>query len=182
MIHFEFFPKIEYSNNSAVNLMVRAKVRDAILENTALFYKYTLSDDERPDIIASKYYGNSGYTWAIFYANGIVDPILDWHKSAYQFQAYLLDKYSTIENIYSDTVPHHYEYYDVFLDKTYIIDEATYYSYLGQYEPESQTLRDVRKVSYFDYENELNEARRNIVVINSDYVYRIQNEFSTIFK
>ena len=31
MKHFEFFPKIDYSNEKSVNIMVRGKIRDAIL-------------------------------------------------------------------------------------------------------------------------------------------------------
>ncbi|MFN4975950.1 MAG: hypothetical protein ACK5GV_11950 [Bacteroidota bacterium] len=179
MRHFVYYPKIEYSNNLAVNITVRARIREAVMSNAGLYYKYTIEDGERFDIISHKYYGNSDYVWAIFYANNIIDPVADTPKSHNEFIAYIKAKYGNIQSPSQTT--HHYEYIDTFSKKTYIIDEATYYNYLGQYEPYSDSLRTVRIVSQYDYEFELNESKRNIVVLDKQYLGSITNELENIF-
>jgi hypothetical protein len=179
MRHFIYYPKIEYGNNLAVNIMVRAKIRDLVLNNTAIYYKYTMEDGERYDIVAHKYYGNSDYVWAIFYANNILDPIADAPKAHNDFISYIKVKYGSIQTP-SQTI-HHYEYTDTLSNKTFIIDGDTYYQYLSELEPETQSFKKVRPVTQFEYEEELNESRRNIVVLDKQYIGSITNELENIF-
>ena len=179
MKHFAYYPKVEYSNNLAVNIMVRGKIRDAILEKTALYYKYTLEDGERFDVISNKYYGDSKYVWAIFYANNIIDPEIDTYKPHNQFIEFIKAKYGSIQT--PNQTVHHYEYTDTLSQKVYIIDENTYYEYLGQYEEETETLKTVRKVTIFEYEDALNEEKRNIVVLDKRYLLNLTNELKNIF-
>ena len=93
MKYFSNFPKIDYSDNVATNILVRAKIRDLILQNNVIYYEYDLDDWERPDILALKYYGSVDHTWILFYANEILDPIYDWLLSYEDFNNYLLSKY-----------------------------------------------------------------------------------------
>lgn len=179
MKHFYYYPKIDYSDNTAVNIMVRAKIRDVILRNGALYYKYKVSDGDRPDIIASKYYGNSQYTWAIFYANNILNPQTEWFKDYRNFVSYIKNKYSSIE--YTKSTIHHYEYKDAFSDNVYIVDELTYNDYLSEYQINPQTFRTVYPVNIYDYENSLNESKRDIVVLDKGFIFSIDNELSNIF-
>lgn len=179
MRHFTYYPKIEYGNNLAVNIMVRGKIRDAVLSKSALYYKYTMEDGERFDVISNKYYGNSDYVWAILYANNILDPVADTPKSHNDFISYIKTTYGTIQTP-SQTI-HHYEYTDKLSNKTFIIDEATYYRYLGEYETETNSLKTVSVVTQFDYEFKLNEAKRNIVVLNKKYLTAITNELEELF-
>ena len=179
MRHFVYYPKIEYGNNLAVNIMVRGKIRDAILKNTGLYYKYTIEDGERFDIISQKYYGNSDYVWALFYANAIIDPIADTPKKHNDFISYIKVKYGSVQTASQTT--HHYEYVDSLRNKTFIIDEATYYQYLGELEPETNSFKSVRKVSQFEYEEELNESKRNIIVLDKQYIGSITNELENLF-
>lgn len=180
MKHFYYYPKIDYSNKQAVNIMVRGKIRDAILTNSAIFYKYTVEDGERFDIIADKYYGNSTYVWAIFYANNIIDPETDIYKPHNEFIAFIKAKYGNIQT--PSQTPHHYEYTDTLSGKSYIIDKDTYDQYLGEYESETETLKTVRIVTILDYENELNEEKRNIFVLDKRYLNSLVNELSGLFK
>lgn len=179
MKHFIYYPKIEYSNNLAVNIMVRGKIRDAVLKNSGLYYKYTIEDGERFDIISNKYYGNSNYVWAIFYANNIIDPVEETPKAHNDFMSFIIAKYGNIQTP-SQTI-HHYEYKDVLSGKTYIIDRDTYYQYLSELEPETNTFKQVKSVTQFDYEFNLNESRRNIVVLNKSYLSSITNELENLF-
>jgi hypothetical protein len=170
MKHFEFFPKIEYSDNQSINIMVRGKIRDAILEKSALYYKYELKDSDRPDILATKYYGNVHNTWAIFYANNIFDPRHDWPLNNHQFNDFIKSKYGNISKAQSELEePHHY-----LLNGEYIIDKATYLN------PAVEGTKT--KVSNFDYEWKLNEEKRSINIIDVVYLRQITNELENLFK
>jgi hypothetical protein len=81
------------SNNTVVNILVRSKIRDAILNNNVVYYSIDVRDDERPDILATKYYGSSDHTWILFYANEIYDAEYDWVLPYKSFNKYLLKKY-----------------------------------------------------------------------------------------
>lgn len=93
MEYFKNFPYTEFSDNQCVNIMVRSKIKDYIKKNIFLYNDYYVEDYERADIIANTYYGNYKYTWLIFYANDIFDPIRDWFLSYSEFQSYLNFKY-----------------------------------------------------------------------------------------
>lgn len=176
MKHFAYYPKVEYASEQSVNIMVRGKIRDAILEKSALYYKYTISDEDRPDILSTKYYGNPSYTWAIFYANNIFHPIHDWPLTQANFVRYLESKYGSVENTYRYP-PHHYEYVDQ-EKNSYVIDKKTY----DLYKSDTDFPKEVKEVSTFEYEYRLNEAKRNIVILDKSYLMTISNELKNLFK
>jgi hypothetical protein len=168
MKHFQYYPQIEYSGITMTNLMVRAKIRDAIKNETFVYYTFRVTDTDRPDILASKYYGNSNYTWAIFYANDIMDPLSQWPLTQNQFNRYIIKKYGSIS--YAQTTPHHY-----LLDNEFIIDKQTY---------EDVNLAASRKrvVSCYEHEEIENDKKRDIKIIDSRYISQLVNELSVIFK
>ena len=171
MIHFRDFPRIEYSENLSVNIMVRGKIRDAILEKKALYYDYRIPEGMRPDVLASKYYGNSNATWALFYANNIFDPRFEWPMNGEDFNSFIKNKYGSVEaaqNILGE--PHHY-----LLDDTYIIDKTTYLD---------ETIDFDRKkaVTNYEYELDLNDKRSTIKVLDVIYLRQLTNELEKLFK
>lgn len=167
MKYFEYLPTFEYSQISATNIMVRAKVREFVLNNAAVYYKHTIQDGQRPDTLATQYYGNSNYTWLIFYANNIYDPIFDWPLTNEQLISHLENKVGSLEN--AQQTPHHY-----LLDERYIIDKATY-------ENVNVPANTKREVSVYEHELNLNEAKRNIIIIDVNYVRQIANEMQRLF-
>lgn len=180
MRHFYYYPQIEYSGHAATNIMVRGKIRDAILKEAALYYKYTVTDGERPDIIASKYYGNSSYVWAIFYANNMVDPIFDWPLDIQNFNRYIIEKYGSVERAKNTTT----DTYHYMLDQTYYIDK---FSYEDPMFPDKESTPDQNfarksKLSLYDYEVKLNDQKREIVVLDSYYLTQITNELRRLFE
>lgn len=176
MKHFHYFPQVEYGDEAAVNIMVRGKIRDAILKRTALYYKYTISPGERPDIIATKYYDNPRHTWALFYANNLFHPVHDWPMDDDVFTKYLETKYGVSYPRGALALPHHYEVIDPGTGEKLIVDEATYKLY------STNTQRTVREVSYYQHEVEMNDKKRNIVVIDKTYILDLTNELSKLFK
>lgn len=167
MRHFSFYSQISYKGTIATDISLRAKIRDALKNESYIYYLHTVHDDERPDIIAAKYYGNSSYTWAIFYANDIFDPIEEWPLSSEAFYSMIQKKYGSVQ-LAQETI-HHY-----LLDDTYEIDKTTY---------EDVNLEADRKkaISIYDYEFQKNEDKRKIKIIDANYITQITNELKNLW-
>lgn len=101
MKHFEFFPQIEYNGKTATNLLVRARVRELVLENTVSYYNYSIRDGDRPDLLSLDYYGSVNFTWVILYANNIFDVFYDWPLGSKEFDKYIESKYGSVQNTQS---------------------------------------------------------------------------------
>lgn len=168
MKYFEYLPKFEYSDVAATNIMVRAKIREFVLTNASVYYKHRIEDGQRPDILSSEYYGNSNYTWLIFYANNIYDPFFDWPLTSEQLVAHVINKYGSLE--VSHQTIHHY-----LMDSEFVVDLRTI--------TEDQIpISSVKAVSVFENEMNLNEAKRDIVIIDQAYVKQIVNEMQRLFE
>jgi len=165
MHHFKYFPQIEYDGRTAVNVLARAKVREMVLSNAVTYYMHVLNDGDRPDIVAHKYYGSSNHTWIVLYANNVKDPIFDWLLPYDQFLDYIGSKYGSVE--YAQQNIHHYEN-----ERGFVIDESTYndIGVLGT------------AYSYYDYEFNLNEEKREIKIIDSRYKSVLISELKKMFK
>lgn len=179
MKHFEYYPKIEYAGHNAVNLLVRGKIRDAILSESALYYTYYVADGETAEILSDRYYGNSKYVWAIFYANNIFNPTLEWPMSDSVFNKHLEKKYGSIEN--SHKIILHHEYVDPETKIKYIIDENTY-TKLSQVAQSETSESQVKEISAYTYEFELNNKKRSIVILDKKNIISITNELKNLFK
>ena len=195
MQYFSALPKIIYTQNRKstvyTNLMARVSLYPQLLKDPSLFYQYDIQEGDTPEIIAHKYYGDSYRYWIVLFVNQIVDPQWDWPMNSTVFNNYIQDKYKEF-NPYSQV--HHYEKlvtkYDnntqtTTVDK-FVIDETAYDSLLetnSTYNLPTGVV-DVsvtkREVSYYDYENDLNESKRNIKLLNANYVDEIETQFKKL--
>ena len=166
MQYLSFNPTIEYDGQTLVDLMVRAKIRDAIKKNTVVYYPWTVTDDMRPDIVAHKYYGSSKYTWLIFLANDMINPIFDWPLTYKEFIAYINDKYGSYQSAQTTN-----KYY--LNAQNRIIDYTTYLSL-------DEDDRDT--ISVYDWEYQKNEAKREIKLIDNVFLGQIVQEMYRLFK
>lgn len=180
--YFTHFPRIQYDpygtlptqTVSATNIFVRNTILNEIKNQTAIFYPYVIQDNERPDVLSFNYYGSVKYTWLIFFANNILDPYSEWPMSSNQFRRYIISKYGSAADANS-TIHSYYEtvYSDVNGKTDIQIDQI-------RYNLVSSDLRYTK--SYLDYENELNEQKRNIVLIEDVYIKTIFNQAKTTLK
>ena len=169
MRHFTYYPRVDYCNKQAINIMARAKIRDLVKSQNTLYYEHTVRDTDRPDTLSHQYYGSVDQTWAIFYANDILCPFFEWPLDSRQFNQYLIAKYGSVEGTQSLTAVHHY-----LLDDKYVIDQTTY-------EDDFIEASRKRAVTIYDYEFELNEQRRNIRILDVRYIRQISEELRQIF-
>lgn len=93
--YFNFFPTENYSNTIVSNIIAKVKFDESVQRNLAVFYPYTVTEGERPDLIAAKYYDDPTLDWLIYLANDITDPYYDWHMNQNQFADYINLKYGS---------------------------------------------------------------------------------------
>ena len=181
---FQHYPQINYDisglkpakTKSAINIMVRSKIKSMVLDNIVAYFPYTIPEAERPDVTAYKEYGDVKYTWLIFLINDIHDPIYQWPLNAREFGAYIKNKYGTLS--YAQSTVHHYEQTirerveatstsEPFSKATIEVDLTTY---------NTLAVGSRRIVYYYDWETERNEDKRNIKLIDRNHVSDILAE------
>ena len=190
--YFSNYPKIAYDitgTNStnpdftvAVNLMVRNKIRDAVENDVTIFYPYIVPEGMRPDVLAYQYYGDTQYTWSILLVNNIIDPYWEWPLSYKDFRGYVTTKYGSIEK--SQTTVHQYlKQARARVETTGTSDPIPVYNLEVDYETYSSTNIEERSIVYkYEYEQDLNEARREIQLIDVNYIASVQDEIRRLFR
>ncbi len=103
MSYFSNFPKFLYSTSLGVknfvvatNIISKVNFLSETINNTSIYYTYSVKDGERPEDIANKMYGSSLKHWIILLSNNITDPQYDWVLSMTQFDEHINKKYSSI--------------------------------------------------------------------------------------
>ena len=163
------------------NLFRRVKIREDYLNSLVLFTKYKIEGDDRPDNVAEKYYGTPDLDWVVLLANNIVDIKNDWPLSEYDLNQYLNEKYTEQQLVQI----HHYETIEwrdlnnqLITPSGQVVDENFKVEYLkgGQI----VSVSPIRSVSYFELELKKNDDKRNINLVQTDYVATIVEEFQQI--
>ena len=152
------------------NLFRRAKIRDDFFQNATTFTKYKIIGEERPEQIAEKLYGSSTYDWVVLISNNIINIRTEWPLSDAEFSDYLDRKYTQAEL----AAAHHYETTAVIDSKGKLVVPAgkivdSNFS-ITYYDDISITKNPVKMVSYYQYEIEQNDKKRNIYVLRSRYL------------
>jgi hypothetical protein len=136
--------KNQISNDETLvvkNFFKRAKLREDIGSVASAFEYYFVTENERPEQIAEKIYGDPELDWVILTANNIINVQDQWPLNLDNFNKYMLDKYGS-EDAYNDI--HHYETISITDDfgrevfpGGLMVDEAFYNS------PEYETITQV---------------------------------------
>lgn len=187
--YFNDFPKINYTfacdeaklnTVKLVNILRRFKPLDDIMNNLVLYYTYQIKEGERPDIVSYKMYDSVEYDWVILMFNQKIDPYFEWPMDSNQFFEYIENKYGSLSAATSTV--HQYE--KIIQDRTVLTD--------GTIIPERKLVIDStayaalpaneRNLVYkYDYEFDLNEARRDIKILDSGYLPQLRREKQRIF-
>ena len=76
------------------NIWRRAQVLVEYKSEVTIFTEITVGDGERPEDIATRYYGTPFFNWTILVINDIVDYYNQWPRSIVQLQDYINSKYT----------------------------------------------------------------------------------------
>ena len=195
--------------DTVTNIIARFGFESTLKNNSSAFYKYNIQESDTPEIIASKYYDNPERHWIVLLFNDIMDPQFDWPLQYQPFIDYVNTKYSA--NNYADTantgvtglawsmnVNNVQAYYkivtrtnfdDISIVEKLEVDTNTYANVGAS--TTTYTLQDgstiTQKITketktYYDYEQELNEEKREIKLIKPEFVPQIEKEFKKVIK
>ena len=94
---FKNFPKVQYKLNDGRIIYIKDFFRKSKIEQEAVqsivdYSKYEIQEGERPDIVATKLYGNPDLHWIFFVVNEF-ENYYDWHKDSETFERYMTAKY-----------------------------------------------------------------------------------------
>jgi hypothetical protein len=183
---------------AARNLLVRTSIIPQLLNNPALYYEYDIQEGDTPEVLATKYYSDPYRYWLVLFANQIFDPQWQWPLSYQRFNDYITDKYGSTSAAQANT----YQYQktisttDSISQNTttdiYVIDSNTYTNLIESKEiinlqptiwNQNASITIVttkQELSTYDWELQQNEKRRNIKIINSNYVGQFEAQFEAL--
>ena len=175
--------KSAYDFQIVKNLFKRAVLRDDVINDITNFTRYSIEGDERADQIAYKFYNDSGLDWIILTANNIIHVRDEWPMSNRDFLTYINQKYTSdqLSNV------HHYETREIRDSSNTLIQKAgvrvkSDHSVTYLDEGSTITKSSIKTVSYLQHETDLNDAKRNILVLREDYVSTVLRDIGDVMQ
>ena len=156
------------------NLFKKGKLREDIIEQTAIFTKYKVRGNDRPDNVAQELYGDPNLDWVVLASNNILNVYDEWPMTQVNFENYLLDKYGTFTDI---NAIHHYETTEVKNKSGAVVvtaglevDSNFSVTYFDAAVEGYDTKYPVTSVTNYDYEVKIQDDKRNIFTLKPRYL------------
>ena len=183
------YPSLKNDRTSAYdyqvvkNIFKRAVIRNDIFDEVTAFTKYSVVGDERPDNVADNFYNDSTLDWVVLTTNNIVHVRDEWPMGNQDFLTYLNGKYTEAElaNI------HHYET-KVIRDSngkliqpsglTVPADHSISFVDNGVLREESS----LTSFTFLEHETNVNDNKRNINILRSEYLNFFLESFEEIME
>ena len=213
--YFKRIPNIDYVSrlpNAKIgdymkvkNLFKRGVLRDDIFQDLAIFTKYEISNDDRPDNVAFNFYGDSNLDWLVLLCNNIINIQSEWPMSQKSFDNYLISKYTesgdsdtdTYDRIYNGV--HHYETKQIKnSNDVEILAEGltvspdytlTYYDWLvsgyvilSKAANETYNTSLLTPITNYQYEEKIEDDKRNIFLLKPLYVSLVIDDLNDMMK
>ena len=213
--YFKRIPNIDYVSrlpNAKIgdymkvkNLFKRGTLRDDIFQDLAVFTKYEISNDDRPDNVAFNFYGDSNLDWLVLLCNNIINIQSEWPMSQKSFDNYLINKYTesgdsdtdTYDRIYNGV--HHYETKQIKnSNDVEILAEGltaspeytlTYYDWLvsgyvtlSKADDEIYNTSLLTQITNYQYQEKIENDKRNIFLLKPLYVSLVIDDLTDMMK
>lgn len=200
--YFSNFPYVAYSLNSSsqpgeiqwvTDIFRRTAPVTNLVKNSRMFYPYVVNEGETPESIADIIYGSTKYHWIVTLFNNITDPLLDWPKNYQNLVSFITNKYGSIAVASSGI--HHYTMTETKVDslgntseETFIIDAAKYATLTAPvpvvttFSNGATVTKTITRavVDNYTYEVDLNEAKRNIVLLQDVHLPQVVTELESL--
>ena len=156
--------------------MSRVRFKPSVIENITDYYPYKVLEGERPDIVSYKKYGTVAYSYLILLINDIIDPLFDWPLPSRQFENYIIEQYGSVANAQS-TNKYYYQIVRAEVARTGVSERVPEYKIIVDqttYNSLDASVRSAQNV--YDWETEQNDNKREIKIINPDFIQDIDYE------
>lgn len=193
--------------DAVTNIIARFGFEQQLKQNSLAFYPYQIQDSDTPEIIADKYYDNSERHWIVLLFNDIIDPQFDWPLNQNATIDYIDKKY-TANGAANTTVQtgiawalsenNVQSYFKVITTtgndgtistqkiqvdaNTYANISSTTTSYTTQANETVVIAITKETRSYYTYEIDENEKKREIKLLKSEFVPAVEKEFKRIIR
>ena len=182
--YFKNIPNVLYDINgtepnqfrAVTNIMSRVRFKPSVIENITDYYPYKVLEGERPDIVSYKKYGTVAYSYLILLINDIIDPLFDWPLPSRQFENYIIEQYGSVANAQS-TNKYYYQIVRAEVARTGVSERVPEYKIIVDqttYNSLDASVRSAQNV--YDWETEQNDNKREIKIINPDFIQDIDYE------
>tara|TARA_B100000927_G_C16144833_1_gene340926 strand:+ start:17 stop:556 length:540 start_codon:yes stop_codon:yes gene_type:complete len=175
-MYFSKFPLRVYDVKGDKNykllpdILRRVKLRSSLASSRFVFDKYNVKEDENPEDIAFKYYGDAEYHWVVLMVNNITDRYYQWPMTQADFANFLTDKYGAG----SEDAIHHYELAQT-SGKTTSSDDS------HMLEVNSDT-ENATAITNREFEERVQNDIRQIRLLDQRYLDTFVEEFFTLIK
>jgi hypothetical protein len=168
------------------NLFKKGRLREDIFQNLAFFEKYQIKGNDRPDNVAFEIYNDSTLDWVVLLSNNIVNVQTEWPLTQDNFDRFLIDKYGDYDTIYNGI--HHYVTEEaknsqgvVIVPAGLRVNEIYFVSYYDYFIDQEITTPNLSiPVTNYEYEEELENNKRNIYVLKPSYLNVVLNDMKEI--
>jgi len=197
MGYFRELPNISYpsllpsqnkveSRIAVKNLFKRSKLRTDVDQAITAFNYYDVKEGIRPDMVAQELYDNSELDWVVLTSSNITNIRNEWPLSHNDLQEYMLEKYGSEANMMK---VHHYEtrkivdeYDRVVIPAGLEVDKDFSFQYLNFSKQVVKVIPSqvVAEITNYQYEAKINDEKRRIRVLKSEYLSAFISEHREI--
>ena len=170
------------------NLFKKGKIREDIFQNLSFFEKYKIIGNDRPDNVAFEIYEDSKLDLVVLLSNNILNIQTEWPLPQTDFDRFVLDKYDDYDTLYNGI--HHYETEEVKNSRGVTIVPAglqvdssysvSYYDFF--IEQQIATGNISIPITNYEYEEKVENDKRNIFLLKKDYVGIVLNDMEEIME
>lgn len=167
------------------NFFKRGFLREDIFQNLAFFTKYSITGNDRPDNVAFEIYQDSTLDWLVLMANNIVNIQNEWPLSNVDFDELMIDKYGSYDTLFNGI--HHYETIevkdarDVKIVNAGLKVESDYsVTFYDERAGQMKTVTPTIPVTNYQYEQRVNEDKRNIYLLQPRYLQVVRDDLEDI--
>jgi len=167
------------------NLFRRGFLREDIFQDLTFFTKYQIQGDDRPDNVAFEIYQDSTLDWLVLMANNVINIQNEWPIANSVFDELMTDKYESYENLIGGI--HHYETIEVKDASGVVIVKAglqveSNYSviFFDERANELKTITPIIPVTNYEYEQKINEGKRNIYLLRPKYIQVVRDDLEDL--
>jgi hypothetical protein len=168
------------------NIFKKGKLREDIFQDLAFFEKYKITGNDRPDNVAFEVYGDSTLDWLVLICNNVVNIQTEWPLTQDSFDRYVLNKYGDYNTLYNGA--HHYETTQVTNSQGVVIVpgglevpdgySTSYYDYFIDSQVDTGNI--AVSVTNYEYEDKLENDKRNIYILKSRYLNVVIDDMEDI--
>ena len=187
--NFEYVSRLPDSKISdyitVKNFFKRGFLREDIFQNLTFFTKYQIQGNDRPDNVASQVYNDSTLDWLVLISNNIVNIQNEWPISNIDFDELMLEKYGSYDTLFNGI--HHYETIEVkdardvkILNAGLKVESDYSITFYDERADQMKTVTPTIPVTNYQYEQKVNEDKRNIYLLQPRYVQVVRDDLEDL--